>query len=65
MQATFQTSFFTVYLTKVGIELRLGCEDYPNYRAIHTSLSYESAYEFAQTAATHRNLPFKDLSHCG
>lgn len=52
--------FFTVYLTKDGIELKSGCQDYPNHQAIHTSRSYDSAYDFAKTAATHRNLPLKN-----
>ena len=51
--------FFTVYLSQQGIELRTGCEDYPNFHVLHTSKSYESAEHFAQTAARHRNLPLK------
>lgn len=57
MPATIEQSFFTVYLSQQGIELRPGYEDYPNCHALHTSKSYESAQQFAQTAARHRNLP--------
>lgn len=59
MQATIEPAFFTVYVTEYGIELLPGCADYPNCQALHTSKSYESAYQFAQAAAAHRNLPFR------
>lgn len=59
MSARTNPSFFTVYLSDQGIELRPGCEDYPSFHALHTSKSYEAAQQFAQTAATHRNLPMK------
>lgn len=59
MSATLNQPFFTVYLTEQGIELRPGYDDYPNCHALHTSKSYESAQQFAQTAESHRNLPMK------
>ena len=62
MSSTINQSFFTVYLTKQGIELRLGSEDYPNCHALHTSKSYQAAQDFAQTAANHRNLPIIRLN---
>jgi hypothetical protein len=60
MSSAIAQSFFTVYLSQQGIELRPGYADYPNCHALHTSKSYESAQEFAQIAASHRNLPLKD-----
>lgn len=59
MPAKISQSFFTVYLSKQGIELRSGYADYPNCHPLHTSKSYESAQEFAQAAAEIRNLPIK------
>lgn len=59
MLATSQSAFFTVYLSRQGIELRLGCDDYPDCYALHTCNSYEVAHQFAQMAANHRNLPLK------
>jgi hypothetical protein len=64
MSATINQSLFTVYLTKQGIELRSGCKDYPHCHALHTSKSYESAQQFAQIAANHRNLPVKSWVRC-
>lgn len=60
MKAIVNPSFFTVYLSEQGIELRAGFEDYPNCYPLHTSKSYELAQQFAQTAASHRNLPMRD-----
>lgn len=60
MQVSKELSFFTVYLTAQGIEVRPGCEDYLNWQALHTSKSYESAEQFAQAASALRNLPIKD-----
>ena len=57
MSMTLDQSFFTVYLSKDGIELRPGCDDYPNRQALHTSKSYEAAQQFAQAVASNRNLP--------
>jgi len=57
MQKTINETLFTVYLSKEGIELRPGCDDYPNRQALHTSKSYEMAEHFAQVAASTRNLP--------
>jgi hypothetical protein len=59
MSVAINQPFFTVYLSNQGIELRPGYEDYPHCQALHTSKSYESAQEFAQAAASHRNLPMK------
>ncbi|MBD1822900.1 hypothetical protein H6F51_10410 [Cyanobacteria bacterium FACHB-DQ100] len=53
------SSFFTVYLSKHGIELHPGCQDYPNTHVLFSSRSYESAQHFAQIAASIRHLPLK------
>lgn len=60
MSLSIYPSFFTVYLSKQGIELRSGYADYPGCQALHTCKSYESAQHFAQTAADHRNLPMRN-----
>lgn len=60
MKSTIKLNFFTVYLTDQGVELYEGCEDYPFHQVLHTSKSYELAYQFAQNAAAHRNLPIRD-----
>jgi len=60
MSVAANSSFFTVYLSAQGIELRRGFEDYPNCLALHTSKSYESAQQFAQAAANNRNLPLNN-----
>jgi hypothetical protein len=52
-------SFFTVYLSKDGIELGPGCQDYPTAHVLFSSTSYESAQHFAQIAADRRQLPVK------
>lgn len=59
MQTFIQQPMFTVYLTSQGIELHPGCEDYPYRQALHSCRSFELAYEFAQMAATCRNLPLQ------
>lgn len=61
MPATINQALFTVYLTAQGIELRSGCEDYPNCHPLHTSKSYELAHQFAQVASENRNLPITIL----
>lgn len=60
MKPTIKLNFFTVYLTEQGVELYEGCEDYPFHQVLHTSKSYELAYQFAQNAAAHRNLPVRN-----
>lgn len=60
MQVSKELNYFTVYLTAQGIEVRSGCKDYPDWHALHTSKSYESAEQFAQAAATHRSLPIRN-----
>lgn len=52
--------FFTVYLTKFGVELHSGCSDRCSNYAMHTSKSYQMAFEFAQTAAFIRKVPLRN-----
>jgi hypothetical protein len=55
-------NMFTVYRTDAGVELRQGCEDYPNRHAIYSGKSYEAAYHFAQIAARLRGAVMRDYS---
>lgn len=55
-------NMFTVYRTDAGVELRQGCEDYPNRHAIYSGKSYEAAYHFAQIAAHLRGAVVRDYS---
>lgn len=59
-EAIDSNTFFTTYQTDKDIILRSGCKDYPNWRAIHSSKSYNCAYQFAQTAAAQRGSQFYD-----
>lgn len=60
MQVSKELNFFTVYLTAQCIEVCPGCKDYPDWYALHTSKSYESAEQFAQAVAIHRSLPIRN-----
>ncbi|MDX2212869.1 MAG: hypothetical protein SFY66_06220 [Oculatellaceae cyanobacterium bins.114] len=62
-QSSDQPMFFTVYASANCLELCAGCEDRSDWVAIHTSKSYEMAYEFAQNAAKHRGIEFRDCSN--
>ncbi|OLP19782.1 hypothetical protein BST81_04420 [Leptolyngbya sp. 'hensonii'] len=55
------TSFYSIYQGKRVIQLRAGCDDYPELRIISTSRSYESAYHVAKVTAEFRNVPFENL----
>ena len=56
-----EQSFFTIYQTQAGIELRPGCDDSSaEARLICTYKSYESAYETAQLIAHNRSMPLID-----
>ncbi|MBD1864599.1 MULTISPECIES: hypothetical protein [Trichocoleus] len=56
-----ESSFFTVYQTQSGIELRPGCDDSTaEARLICTCKNYEAAYETAQSIAHTRSLPLID-----
>jgi hypothetical protein len=61
-QSSKEPVLFTVYASKNCLELCVGSEDRADWVAIHTSKSYETAYEFAQNAAKHRGIEFRDCS---
>lgn len=57
-----ERTFFSVYQTGQGIEVRPGCSDYINTRLVGSYASYEQAVYSAKNVALYKNLPLLDYA---